>query len=177
MPREYSLEFHVDNVPPVMRRKRHVLLVLKDQEGKYVLGGKNEYPKGIVRFIGGGIHAGEDPARGAVRELEEELRIVVPSDKLEHLATIQTTVQTERETLSFTVYLFFLALTDQELHPSDDVDTIARLDQHELNTLISNFYHLPTDLVHKRPDEESFRWSTYGELFGKIHEIGRDLSQ
>lgn len=177
MPREYSLELHVDNVPPVMRRKRHALLVLKDQEGRYVLGGKNAYPKDIVRFVGGGIHDDEDPAKGAARELEEELGVVVESDELKHLATIQANVHTEHETFTFTIYLYFLALAHQPLQPSDDVDTLAHLDLQELNALIANFYGLPTDLVRTRLDEEPFRWSTYGELFGKVHEIGRDLSQ
>ncbi len=62
---------------------RHVMIALADHKRRFILGGKPSFfPPGISRFVGGGIDAGETPEQAAVRELSEELGIVLPDEQL-----------------------------------------------------------------------------------------------
>ncbi len=59
------------------------MIALADHKRRFILGGKPSFfPPGISRFVGGGIDAGETPEQAAVRELSEELGIVLPDEQL-----------------------------------------------------------------------------------------------
>ncbi len=180
MVRQYSFQFSFDPIPPNLLRNRHALIVVKEVFGNYVLGRKNIYPKGIMRFVGGGIKNGEDPVMGAQRELFEELGLRVLAKKLHQLAEIHTEIITKNTTVLFTRYLFFVDIGNTKLKPSDDLDGVAHLTVEEMRDLIQKYMHLSTDLVIvKQSNEvkESFRWSDYGTFYSKVHKIGLELTE
>jgi len=51
----YSLEFEFEYLPPIFTRRAQALIAVFDQENKLILAGKNIYPLGIYRLLGGGI--------------------------------------------------------------------------------------------------------------------------
>lgn len=180
MVRQYSFRFSFDPVPPNLLRSRHALIVVKDVSGNYVLGRKNIYPKGIVRFVGGGIKNGEAPAMGAQRELFEELGLHVLAKKLRQLAEIHAEITSRGEKVLFTTYLFFADIGNTKLKPSDDLDGIVHFTTEEMRDLIQKYTHLPSDLVTvKQPHDvrESFRWSDYGAYYSQVHKIGLELTE
>jgi len=177
MVRQYSFHFSFDPVPPIMRRGRHVLIVIKDITGKYVLGRKHVYPKGIVRFVGGGIEIGEDPAIGAVRELHEELGLVIPPKKVQKLAEIHVEITSKNEDIIFTTYLFFAQVGDTKFVPSGDLNGVARLTVEEVKDLIERFQRLFTKSEPLSSSGETIFWSNYSALYGEIHRIGLELTQ
>lgn len=173
----YHLNFHFEPVPPIMTRGEHVLIVLKDMEGNYVLGAKDIYPEGIYRFVGGGLD-GNGPIEGAARELEEELGITVESMVLTELAIIEATIESVEKEYHFKTHLFYYYLSDQAVNPADDLDGVKRLTIPEMEALIQRYTQLSTELVSvddRKPVR--FRWSDYGKLYGPIHQIGLDLTK
>ena len=180
MVRHYSFHFSFDPVPPNLLRNRHALIVVKDASGNYVLGRKNIYPKGIVRFVGGGIKDGEDPARGAQRELCEEFGFGVLPEKIRKLAEIHAEITSRGKKVLFTTHLFFSDIGNTKVKPSDDLDGVDHLTVEEMRALIQKYAHLSSDLVIvKQPNEvkESFRWSDYGAFYSQVHQIGLGLTE
>lgn len=180
MVRQYSFHFSFDPIPPNLLRNRHALIVVKDAFGNYVLGRKHIYPKGIVRFVGGGIKNEEDPAMGAQRELFEELGLHVLAKKLRQLAEIHAEIVSKNTKVLFTTYLFFADIGNTKIKPSDDLDGIVHLTTQEIRDLIQKYTHLFSDLVTvKQPNEgkESFRWSDYGAYYSQVHKIGLELTE
>lgn len=159
----------------VMTRKRHAMLVLVNQKGKYVLGKKHAYPEGISRFVGGGIDESEDATVGASRELQEELGFVVDPTALIPLAHLTNTVSLpNKPDTVFETFLYGYVLGDEKLIPGDDLDGIAYLNSEEMEQLIQRFKSLPNDVVHPRTGDAPFRWSDYGNFAAKVHRIGVD---
>lgn len=178
----YTLTYSFDHVPPVLTRNRHALIVVKDAQGKYILGGKRMYPENIYRFVGGGIDSHEDPLQGAARELHEELGIQPLPNQLKEIALISARI---RETSSnneyhFSTHLFKINLTQENAHliPGDDLDTLVAYSASQLNELISRFRSLPNNLitVGAKSPSQPFRWSDYGAFYAKVHEIGLKLT-
>ncbi len=183
-PQTYCSTFSFTHVPAVMKRGRHALIVLQDEHGNYILGVKDIYPQGIYRLIGGGLDDGEDPQVGASRELEEEMGIHTQPSDLSHLATITAKIHetTTNKHYSFTTYLYHVRANTSDLHPADDLDGMKAFSKEEMIDLINRYNQLPSDLavVAKQHDGKApaeFRWSDYGALYGRIHEIALKLTQ
>jgi 8-oxo-dGTP pyrophosphatase MutT (NUDIX family) len=169
----YTLNYNFTHLPSVLKRGRHALIAIQDNQGKIVLGGKDTYPPGIYRLAGGGIDKGEDPAQGAAREVEEELGIITNSNQLKQLALIKLNLEERisNKTYFFQTYLYHLK-TNQPLHPADDLDEIKHFTQKEIKDLIRRYYMLSDQLIAINDDwDHAFRWSDYGQVYGKIHEI------
>lgn len=163
---EIPLSFSFPEIPHTFLRGNRALIVLKDAEGKYVVGCKNVYPNGIYRLAGGGIEEGEDPTVAASRELEEELGI---STKLEPLAVIRVHMNSPKQDVDMKLYLFSGTLqTGEMLHPSDDLDGVKHLTREEMNALVDRFYDLQ--------DTDDMQWSLYGAVYGRVHEIALDAT-
>ncbi len=165
----------MDTVPPVAQRGKHVLILLRNSQKKFILGTKKHYPEGISRLVGGGMEGDEDPLFAAQRELEEETHYKAPLDDLKALAEIQSELtlsnsSNTQKPFLFTTYLFFLDIGDQSLKASDDLDGLAELSESEYLQLIANFYQLSKE---QRPGQ-SFRWYDYGQLYGRIHQLAFD---
>jgi 8-oxo-dGTP pyrophosphatase MutT (NUDIX family) len=161
-PEEIPLSFHFSKIPETFIRGDRALIVLKDVDGKFILGCKHVYPNGIYRLAGGGIEEGEDPTVAACRELEEELGIKRDSMKLAALLAVHIT--SPEKTTNFRIYLYETTLkTNEVLSPEDDIDDVIHLTREEMNALVDRFYDLP--------DEADFSWSNYGKIYGRVHEI------
>ena len=168
--RTINLKYTFSHVPPVMRRGRHALILLKDSNGLYVLGHKKVYPEGIVRMVGGGIDPNEDPQVGASRELHEELGIDVSPQQLTPLVEIIATVEGPENEYTFVTFVYFYQLSDETLHPADDIEAIRALNRNEFEELIERFRNLPTELFGTEKDPEyQFRWSDYGSFYAEVH--------
>ena len=170
-----QMHLTMDTVPPVAQRGKHVLILLRNVQKKFILGTKKHYPEGISRLVGGGMEGDEDPLLAAQRELEEETHYKAPLEDLKPLAEVQTTFtptanSKEEKPILFVTYLFFLDIGDQSLKASDDLDGLAELPESEYLQLIANFYQLSKE---QRPGQ-SFRWYDYGQLYGRIHQLAFD---
>lgn len=178
------LHFSFTHVPPVMKRGRHALIMVIDEHGKFVLGQKEIYPPGIVRFVGGGLEGNEDPKVGAARELEEELGIRVHPSALNQVSTIISQIDEEstKKQYNFTTYLYSYHCDSQDLAADDDLDGIKHLSIKEMEELISTYASLSSELITLTsknpliPEEDQFRWSDYGKLYGEIHRIGLEFA-
>ena len=145
------------------------MVIVKDLEGKYILGTKAVYPPGIYRLLGGGINHGEDPQAAAAREITEELGIKRTSTELLPCADISIHIGSPEKSTDFHIYLFSTTLSPGEsLKPGDDVDGIKHVDHEGMNALIDRFYDLS--------DGSDFSWNDYGKLYGRVHEIAISLS-
>jgi 8-oxo-dGTP pyrophosphatase MutT (NUDIX family) len=176
---EYSFNYKFTHIPPIMKRGRHVLIVVKDTEGKFILGSKKIYPPDIYRFVGGGINQGEDIKLGAKRELEEELKIKIHEKDLELLAKFVVQVANDYEQHRFETFLFILTvpLSSKTLTPSDDLDGIVYLTKKEVVDLAKRYKKLSHDLVDLGGDKAGlFSWSDYGEFYSEVHRIAMELS-
>ncbi|MBP9699778.1 NUDIX hydrolase [Candidatus Woesebacteria bacterium] len=179
------LQFSFSHVPPVMKRGRHALIMVRDQDGKYILGAKDIYPAGIVRFVGGGLEEKEDPRAGAARELQEELGLSVHPSAFKLIATIVADISEEstNKIYQFTTYLFGISCDSYDIRANDDLDGFKSLTAQGMKELIDRYSALSSDLIimrSKNPlssEEEQFRWSDYGKLYGEIHKIGLEASQ
>jgi 8-oxo-dGTP pyrophosphatase MutT (NUDIX family) len=173
--KEIGISLTFKTVPPILLRRRQALILLRDQQGKFILGTKDHYPDNIVRLVGGGINDGEDSLTGAVRELGEELGIKVDSEKLVELAMIRPTIQLEANEFSqkypspieFETYLYFYQLNDEILHPSDDLDGVVHLTKLQYQQLIENYLELSEDIHPKL----GFSWADYGRYYSFVHDI------
>ena len=144
------------------------------------MGRKNIYPKGMFRFVGGGIKNGEDPVAGAQRELFEELGLHVLAGKLLLLAEIHAEIISRGKFFLFITYLFYINIGTKKLTPSDDLDGIGRLTVEKMKDLVEKYKHLPSDLTQvNQPHnvKESFRWSDYGAFYSQVHKIGLELTE
>lgn len=175
-PTQETLILRCSDVPPVLRRGTHALIGIATADHRYVLGSKSIYPPGIVRLVGGGIDSGEDPAKGAARELFEELGIVRTPEDLLYLCVLRVAIQTPEEQLTFVTHLFGTNLRETEtLHPADDLDGIEILSADQVRDLIDRYLSLSTELIRVTkagsPPSAPFRWSDYGIVYGRLHEL------
>lgn len=170
----YDLKLQLSTIPPVFKRKRHVLILLQNTAGNYILGSKHHYPANIARMIGGGLHEYEDSQLGGARELQEETGLIVSAEDLTPLATISAHLtDPQQQTWNFDTFLFFYNVGSQELAATDDLDALVELSENDFNELLERFFHLSTALH----PEMQFRWSDYGMLYGEIHRIALTEAQ
>lgn len=167
MPR-YQIFLNMIEFPGIVKRGRHALIALQDSHGKFVLSEKKGYPKGIKRFLGGGLDGKEDAAAGATRELAEETGLEVKPTDLRLLAEIEAHLTDGADThLTFTTYLYYYQLQNQTIKAQDDIDGVAHLDEEQYYQLLRNF----AALSKKVDDKVGFAWYDYGQLYGFIHRL------
>lgn len=176
--KNYTFTYAFNPVPPIMKRGRHALIVVKNAEGKFLLGAKDIYPAGIYRFVGGGIDDQEDPGIGAAREVEEELQVRPALGEIKSLAKITAEVKNDTEQVTFETFLFFFDLGNRPATASDDIQSLVYLTKHEVLELADRYQKLSADLVNvgkSASDTASFRWSDYGQFYGEVHRIAMEL--
>lgn len=169
-----ELSYTFTHVPGVMTRGRHVLIMIHDHDGKYVLGSKQIYPEGIYRFVGGGVDEGEDMSEAAARELEEETGIVAGPGAFGEVATfvahIHETSTGKHYDFETELYAYQLSEAD-EMAAADDLDDLAHLDDKEMLALIKRYDGLSKELDTSLGGDP-ISWSDYGKFYGKVHEVG-----
>jgi 8-oxo-dGTP pyrophosphatase MutT (NUDIX family) len=164
----YSLAFSVQKAPPIMLRKRHVLILLRDRNNQYILGRKNIYPPGITRMVGGGVEEHEPFFAAAARELYEELKYSVPRRELIELAKVNALISdADRNKYQFNTVIYFVQLDKKPISPGDDLDGIIRLSDPDFLSLIQKYKQLPKEIDPKF----GFAWYDYGQLYSQIHQI------
>lgn len=164
-----ALTFDMKVTPKVATRGEHALIMARDPEGRFVLGHKKIYPKGIVRFVGGGIEGEENALAGAHRELFEELGIYAYEKDLKELVEVKVNISEEgKQKHIFIVHLFLIELGLRGIQPSSDIDDVVRLTEYDMESLIQRYFLLPKKIDPK----VNFSWYDYGQLFGNIHKIG-----
>jgi 8-oxo-dGTP pyrophosphatase MutT (NUDIX family) len=171
-PAYHHLHLDLATVPPIMKRSRHVLILVEDEQGRFVLGSKHIYPAGIVRLLGGGVEGDEPMKLAACRELEEELRVKVNHNQLTELATVEAEIASpsEPQPIHFVTGIFYAKLHSQEITAGDDVNDLAFLTQDEYQQLIQRYTQLSPEL----DADKGFAWDDYGKLYSPIHQIALD---
>lgn len=161
-----------------MYRPKHVLLVIRDSEAKYLVGEKPDFhPPQIYRFVGGGVDEHETPVKAAVREAMEELQLKVDESELNPLAAVKTTGTHEGKTYTNTTYLYELNVRDIEsLIPSDDITGLKHLTREEVEKLIQRYKDLSSEYWYESEDGYKHCWSDYGEMYAYIHQIALDMT-
>jgi len=163
-----SFTFSLSSIPPVFKRDRHALILVRNSKGNFILGSKHHYPEGIARMVGGGLQEYEDPQEGAARELQEETGLQVTAQDLVPLITIAADISDPQERQwHFLTFIFFYDSGDKKLTPSDDLDGIVELSKNDYKKLVNRFKNLSRDMH----PEMKFRWSDYGVLYGTFHAI------
>jgi 8-oxo-dGTP pyrophosphatase MutT (NUDIX family) len=155
-------------------RKNHVLILLKNFQGKYILGKKSGfYPDHIARLVGGGVDENETPIKAALRELKEELKIEKSEVDLKHLSEVQTNAQTNEGNLTMKTNIYFCQLNENDKYvASSDLTGVAELSYEEFKNLIVEMDKLTTEFV--KPNF-SFKWSDYGKIYSPIHKMALDI--
>ena len=130
-----SLEFHIPQYDHAIRihepfgnlfRKLHVLILIRDSDGLFILGSKpGFYPKGIVRLIGGGVSDGESFSEAAIRELNEEVHIKKSAVELYPLAMITIDADATKQHFKLTTSIYFLQLHGENVTPDGDIRQIV----------------------------------------------------
>jgi 8-oxo-dGTP pyrophosphatase MutT (NUDIX family) len=173
--KEYQFNYQFSPIPKFMKKGKQVMIVLRNKKGNFILGAKNIYPKGIYRFVGGGVDD-DTFEQAAIRELREELEIDVSANQLTPLAKCIVNVTDGSEKVYFETVLYLINLDRQKLQPSDDLDGIVELTKEEILQLAEQYKHLPTELIDlggKNPG--IFRWSDYGIFMSEVHKIAMEL--
>lgn len=166
-----TLQLTLPTLPKIMRRERHVLILIRTWDGNFILGSKGPYPANIHRMVGGGLDSNEDPQAGAARELAEELHLDAVQKDVIPLAQVIAKINHQAEDLTFSTWLFFYQLAaSQTLQPDDDLNGIVELTPIEFQALINRFSQLQDNFNH----EHNFSWGDYGKLYGPMHQIALD---
>ena len=175
--KEYTFNYSFSPIPQFMRKGKQVMIVLKNNEGNYILGTKHIYPKGIYRFVGGGVNKDEEFLSATIRELKEELGIEVTKQELTPLAKFIVEVIDNQKKVHFETMLYHLSVCNRKLTPSDDLDGLIELTKDEVVELTERYKNLSTDLINIGGNKKgSFRWSDYGIFMSEIHRIGKKLA-
>jgi 8-oxo-dGTP pyrophosphatase MutT (NUDIX family) len=159
-----------------MARDRHVLFVIKDEAGKYLLGAKPDfYPEGIYRFSGGGVDSSETPTQAAIREAAEELSLNITSQNLTPLAEITTEAVFQGKTIQNVTTLFLLQIADvTAIQAGDDIAYLQPMTREELQALVERYRSLPDEKFVDDGYEQY--WRDYGEMYAFIHQVALDLT-
>lgn len=150
-------------------RKKCVLIVVEDNEGQILIGSKANYPPTIARLLGGGVDDGEDLVVAAIRELHEELDVLVDKSDLSELSNFVCDVTDEdgqifhNETMVFHVKIGAIPYK-----AGDDVKSILKLSKQELFQLGEQYDMLSDELWYKGR-EGCFSWADYAKLYGPLH--------
>lgn len=152
-------------------RKVCVLVAVYDHEGNLLLGGKPHfYPPTITRLLGGGMDTDEAPRQAAIRELTEELGVVVAANDLKEIASFTTNaVDNEGNAYNNTTYLLSTHIGKKEYIAGDDVKFITKLSKLDLRRLVNSYNNLSKALWYKG-NEGEFSWYDYAQVYAPIHE-------
>lgn len=149
-------------------RKRHVLILVADENDNFILGKKKDfYPDHIARMLGGGINNEEDPVIAAKREIEEELDINLPIDAFIFLCSVITQASTNEGDMEMQTWVYFVKIEESnKIKPSDDISAIKIFNKDEYEKLILDISNLSGEFV---TEKFSFQWSDWGKIYGPIH--------
>lgn len=161
-----------------LKRPKHVLIVLIDPNGNYLLGSKPKfYPNGIFRFAGGGVDKGESIRNAAIREFGEELGIHPNTKKLKKIAQITTTGTYQNDTYTNDTYLFEYRLDPSEkIQAGDDIEDLVEFSPIQLKDLITKYKGLKTNDWYIEDGKQIHSWQDYGKMYGFIHQVALELT-
>src|SRR3990167_5034324 len=174
-----NLNIHIDKPFGNLFRKECVLIVVFNHEGKLLIGEKPDfYPPTIMRLLGGGMEPNESSVQGAVRELAEEIGVVIAEDNFRHVTTfIINATDSAGNKYHNATYLFFANIGEEKYRAGGDVRYITTLDRAGLEELIKNYSSLPDSLWY-RGKEGEFSWHDYAQVYGVIHqEVARNWKE
>ena len=156
-------------------RKRCVLVVVEDDQGRVLTGAKPAFfPPGITRLLGGGVDEGEDVQVAAARELDEELGVSLSESQLIPIAQFNThAVDATGKEFYNETYLYGAHIGNASYRAGDDVKQIIALTKEELFALAHSFERLPESLWY-RGNEGDFCWNDYGKLYSVIHNVAAE---
>ena len=166
----YIDEVVIDKPIGNLYRKNHVLILVKDNKGNFVLGQKNNfYADGISRMLGGGLKEDEDPILAAKREMSEETGVEFNQDEFFPIGQIITKANTVDGIMYMKVYLFGLILRKAEnLVASDDISGIKKYSEEDLEAMIGKMYKLSGEF---RTKDFYFFHGDWGRIYGSIHDL------
>ena len=155
-----------------LHRERTVLIVIKNSQGKYLLGAKEgHYPDGISRLMGGGVDNGEDILSAAIRELKEELNVTIPLEQLEPYADVLVEAIDEKGVkYSTCISIVKLTVPIDQYSAGDDVTNVVELTKEEVLDLIKRYQELSPDFWFEN-DQKRFNWADYGKVYAPVHKI------
>ncbi|NLT73012.1 MAG: NUDIX hydrolase [Chloroflexi bacterium] len=104
-------------------RTAEVVMLVRRQNGRYLLHTKSFYPEGAYRLLTGGIHAGEDLVRAAMREGREETSLELRLERF--VGIVRQSLTHDGEQFCFTSYLFELADQGGSLRAEDEGEGIS----------------------------------------------------
>ncbi|MEI6054019.1 MAG: NUDIX hydrolase [Candidatus Saccharibacteria bacterium] len=158
-------------------RKKCVLVAVENDKGQILVGPKSYmYPPTIDRLLGGGVDDGEDLKSAAVREMYEELNIVIKESDLIPLTSFVSDV-TDEEGHSYhnETYVYYVNIGDRPYKASDDISSVVALTKEGLSQLGDRYNSLPKHLWYKG-EEGAYSWADYAKLYGPVHKtIAKEL--
>jgi 8-oxo-dGTP diphosphatase len=110
-------------VQKLMRRRGETILVVPRVQSRLLLHTKPHYPKGVYRLPTGGIHAGEDVADAARREVHEEIGFAPSSLAL--LGVLENVFWVDETPYLYPSYLFQTELFTGQPNPTDTNEIIS----------------------------------------------------
>jgi 8-oxo-dGTP pyrophosphatase MutT (NUDIX family) len=149
-------------------RKNHVLVLVVDSEGNFILGKKKDfYPSHIARMLGGGIKDGEEPKDSARREIEEELGLALPAEQFNLLGDVTTKATTLEGDMQMHTWVYSAKVSDTEnIKPSDDISGTQTFTLEQYLNLVEDMKNLSGEFA---TDKFSFLWSDWGKIYAPIH--------
>ncbi|MDP1625050.1 MAG: NUDIX hydrolase [bacterium] len=151
-------------------RKNHVLVLVGDGEGNFILGKKKDfYPNHISRMIGGGVKEAENPSNAAQRETKEEFGLDIPVSEFKPLCVVNTLADTTEGHMEMQTSIYFVAINkSQTIKPSDDISGIETYSQAAYENLIRAMEQLTGKFV---TEKYSFEWKDWGKVYAPIHRL------
>ena len=147
-----------------------------NEDGSFILGTKEEYPKGISRMIGGGIE-NESPVNAATREIKEELNIKLePKDLLPLVAFTVKALTTSEKVYGLLVYVMFLKLgSTNQMIPGDDISGIVRVSEDDIRILAKKLHYISENPICETNSIDGNTWSSFSEVYAQIMEQSLDI--
>lgn len=143
------------------RGGKHVLVLLENGEGKILLTGKPQYPKGMFRLPGGGVDKDERIEDATVREVMEELGVKAEDVKI--LVAINIVGISEGKEYPLTQYIAYAKIGDQKVNISDkELNYLVWINIDGLQKAVKVFASLTGE------------WEDYGKVYGPVHKIAYD---
>lgn len=156
-------------------RAKCVLIAVGTSDDTILLGAKPSFfPPTITRLLGGGVDEGEDIAKAAARELEEELGVTLDVADLTPLFDLETKATDETgKVFNNNTYVYYVNIGTQTYKAGDDVKSIDVVSIDELYELGVSYDQLPESLFYIGREGE-FSWQDYGKMYGPIHKMTAD---